>query len=197
MELGSAIRWDRLVSTLPLPELLRLLPDVPANLREDAASLERLPLRLCFVVVDRPVGTPIQRIYSADPDSPAHKIVINHNSSDSLRARPQHGISGEMAWPDAPRPREAGLERRFVNDLRRLRLIRPDDRILDVSTVDVPYGYPVPTRGRAAVVGRLKDWLEGAGITTVGRFAEWAYINSDEAMHRGWLAGSSLREAVA
>lgn len=63
--------------------------------------------------------------------------------------------------------------------------------------MDVPYGYPVPTRNRAAIVSRLKDWFEGAGITTVGRFAEWAYINSDEAMHRGWIAGSALREAVA
>jgi hypothetical protein len=55
----------------------------------------------------------------------------------------------------------------------------------------------VPTRDREGIISRLKGWLEGVGITTVGRFAEWAYINSDEAMHRGWVTGSALREAVA
>lgn len=197
METGSSVRWDRLVSTLPITELFRVLPEGPANLRKDAASLERLPLRLFFVVIDRPVSTPIQRIYTCDPDSPVHKIVINHNSSDSLRALPRHGISGEMASSGWPQEREPALERRFVGHLRKLGLVRPDDRLVEISSLAVPYGYPVPTRDREGIISRLKGWLEGVGITTVGRFAEWAYINSDEAMHRGWVTGSALREAVA
>lgn len=196
---GNSIRWDRLISTLPIPELLRLLPEVPQNLRDDAASLERLSLRLFFVVIGRPVGTAIQRIYTANPESPAHKIAINHNSSDFLRALPHHGISGEMAMasPGSAETSEAGLEQQFVEHLQKLGLVRSDDRLVEVSSMVVPYGYPVPTRDREAIVSRLKSWLEGVRVSTVGRFAEWAYINSDEAMHRGWIAGSALREAVA
>lgn len=197
MDGGQSIRWDRLISTLPIPELLRLLPEVPQNLRDDAASLERLSLRLFFVVIGRPVGTPIQRIYTAAPESPVHKIAVNHNSSDFLRALPQHGISGEMASPGSAETSEAGLERQFVEHLQKLGLVRSDDWLVEVSSVVVPYGYPVPTRDRDAIVSRLKSWLEGARVSTVGRFAEWAYINSDEAMHRGWIVGSALREAVA
>ena len=197
LEKGISVRWDRLVSTLPLPELLRVLSDAPENLRRDAASLERLPLRLFFVVLDRPVSTRIQRIYTCDPGSPVHKIVINHNSSDSLRALPRHGISGEMSLPGLSLSSGPELERRFVEYLRRLGLVRSEDRLVEVSSLDVPYGYPVPSRDRDAIVSRLKDRLEGLGITTVGRFAEWDYINSDEAIHRGGLVGNALREAVA
>ncbi|MEO8432818.1 MAG: FAD-dependent oxidoreductase [Acidobacteriota bacterium] len=196
-EEGRRIGWDRLVSTLPLPDLLRFIPDTPANLRRDGASLERLPLRLFLVVIGRPVDTEVQRIYVADPDSPAHKIVVNHNSSDFLRSRRHHGISGEMALPLASGVSRAALEARFLASLRRTGLVRSNDPLLDVASIDVPWGYPVPTRGRDAAVSRIRGWLESAQITIAGRFAEWAYINADEAMHRGWVVGTALRDAVA
>ena len=56
----------------------------------------------------------------------------------------------------------------------------------------MPLGYPAPTHGRAAIVDEARAWLAGRGITTLGRFGEWDYINSDEALHRGLEAGKRL-----
>jgi hypothetical protein len=56
----------------------------------------------------------------------------------------------------------------------------------------MPYAYPVPTIDRSATVACAKAWLEERGIETVGRFGEWAYINSDEAMFRGLRIGQRL-----
>jgi protoporphyrinogen oxidase len=53
-------------------------------------------------------------------------------------------------------------------------------------------GYPVPTRARAAIVDKATRWLAGEGIHSVGRWGEWAYINSDEALHRGMRLGALL-----
>ena len=45
---------------------------------------------------------------------------------------------------------------------------------------------------RAATVSKVRAWLEEHGIAIAGRFAEWAYINSDEALARGMEIGDTL-----
>jgi len=57
-------------------------------------------------------------------------------------------------------------------------------------------GYPVPTHARAATMSRVRAWLDERGITIAGRFAEWAYINSDEALARGMETGDALVRAA-
>ena len=186
---GESLPFDRLISTLPIPSLLKRIGGVPAGLKEATERLEARALKLLFLVIDRPVETEVQRIYTADSESPVHKIVINHNSSDSLRARPRHGISGEMAYASGePPPDSEDALRRFLEYLRGIELVRAGDRVVETRAIDVPHGYPVPSIARERVVAALKDWLFASGIATVGRFGEWAYINSDEALVRGWDA---------
>jgi UDP-galactopyranose mutase len=189
---GTTLRWDRLVSTIPLDRLLALLPDVPAEQRAAAARLQALPLALVLVIVGHPVDTPIQRVYSAEPQYPAHKTALNHNSSADLRALPQHAIVAEVSsWPEKTISGQ-DLEQTVVYHLVRLGLISSPAVVRATEVVPVPYGYPVPTHGRDTIVGQLKAWLAERGIHTVGRFGEWAYINADEALHRGLALGRML-----
>lgn len=189
---GGALRWDRLVSTIPLDQLLALLPAVPDELMAGARRLEALPLALVVVYVEHPVDTPIQRIYSADPECPPHKIALNHNSSSFLRTLPRHAVVAEVSSaPKKPRPAE-GLERAVVRHLTRLGIIASPADVLATEVLPVPYAYPVPTHDRDAIVARIKAWLRERGIHTVGRFGEWAYINADEALHRGLTLGRTL-----
>ncbi len=189
---GATLHWDRLVSTIPLNELLSLLPDAPDEQRAAAARLQALPLALVLVIVGHPVDGPIQRVYSADPDYPAHKTALNHNSSDHLRTLPQHVIVAEVSSLPEKSLSPQTLQRAVVHHLARLGLISSPAVVRATELVSVPYGYPVPTHDRDAIVAGLKAWLAERGIHTVGRFGEWAYINADEALHRGLALGQIL-----
>jgi hypothetical protein len=67
-------------------------------------------------------------------------------------------------------------------------------RITATRVIRVPLGYPSPTHERSAIVDAARAWLRERRIETVGRFGEWAYINSDEALHRGLRVGAQVRE---
>jgi len=188
---GDCWQYHDLVSTLPLPALVALLPAAPAWVDEAVGQLEAIGLVLVFVVVDRPVDTAIQRVYCGDPSCPAHKFVVNHNSSPSLRARPRHGILAEISCEQAAG--RADLEACVVRTLVQMGLV---DRASDVRSTRarvVERAYPAPTPGSAAAVRRLTEWLAEQHIHPAGRFAEWAYINSDEALYRGLSLGERLR----
>jgi hypothetical protein len=50
----------------------------------------------------------------------------------------------------------------------------------------------VPTADRNSKVRAIAEWLEARSIYCAGRFGEWAYINSDEALYRGLKLGQKL-----
>jgi protoporphyrinogen oxidase len=195
---GRRLGWDRLVSTLPITSLLELLDDVPPEIDQAARRLRALPLDIVLVVVDHPVDTPIQRVYCCDPEIPGHKIAINHNSSPYLRSLPRHGIAVEVSRTGQKRwssPTE--LARQAVAGLEVLGLIGSASEVVTTRVVSLPAAYPVPTLERAASVRRILGWLENLQIYAVGRFGEWAYINSDEALDRGLRLGRALAEGTS
>jgi protoporphyrinogen oxidase len=191
---GDVVPWLRIVSTLPLPALLRLLPNVPAAIASAVAELEALPITLVMVVLDGRYETSRQRIYCPDNDIPGHKIVLNHNSSRWLRALPRHGIQVELSELSAIREKTSSetLANAVVAGLLRMGLVASADRVRRAEVLRLPYGYPVPTHSRIPIVTKAQEWLSERRIYTVGRFGEWAYINSDEALYRGHCLGTKI-----
>ncbi len=125
----------------------------------------------------------------------AHKTAVNHNSSDYLRARSQHGIMAEVSYSSEKPLARADVERWVVENLKEMRLIKDFSEVKTTKVIDAHYAYPVPTADRSLVVEKCKAWLEDNSIHSVGRFGEWAYINSDEVLHRGLLLGRKLAKA--
>jgi protoporphyrinogen oxidase len=189
---GENLAWTQLVSTLPLPSLLELLPGVPKAIRDAVTQLDILPVNLVLVTLAGRLETSMQRIYCPDPGIAGHKFVLNHNSSTYLRGRPRHGVQVEMSGNRSETDDE--LTRLAIPALRKLGLLRDGGEVVATRVIRLPFGYPVPTHSRAAIVGRAAAWLESQGIWTVGRFGQWAYINSDEALNRGLLLGARLAE---
>ncbi|HEV2950249.1 MAG TPA: NAD(P)-binding protein [Gemmataceae bacterium] len=189
---GDMFSWNRLISTLPIPKLLTIMDDVPSRIHEAAMQLKGLPMALVLVVIGHSTDTSIQRIYSAGAEIPAHKIVVNHNSSPYLRSLPHHGIMAEVS--SASNSVHEDLERQVVRGLQEMGLIRSPEVVRTTKVLHVPAAYPMPTANREIIVRQLKTWLAHRGIITVGRFGEWAYINSDEALNRGIDVGRAVLE---
>src|SRR6266481_8809990 len=191
---GETASWRRIISTLPLPVLLRLIPKVPAAIRSAVSGLEALPITLVMLVLDGRLETPRQRIYCPDAEIIGHKIVLNHNSSRWLRASPRHGVQVEISEfsPFSRSTDVKSLLGAVVAALPRMGLIPSTDYVRRAEVLRIPFGYPVPTHSRSSTVALAQHWLSEHRIYTVGRFGEWAYINSDEALYRGHCLGMKL-----
>jgi len=158
------------------------------------AMLEALPVYLVMVVLEGRGRLDRQRVYCAGNELPGHKLVFNHTSSIWLREKPRHGILIEVAGGKEHDP--AILARSAVADLVATGLIGRASEVRRVEVTRLALGYPVPTHARAATMSRVRAWLDERGIAIVGRFAEWAYINADEALARGMGIGDALVRAA-
>ena len=193
---GRQYQWEILVSTIPLPVLVRIVHGTPAEIIALADQLEYMSLRVELLLVGRQLVTPIQRIYIADPEIPPHKIALNHNSSAHLRAQPRHAIMAEVSLsPEKPFNLNE-IAPRTIAFLCELGILDSPEDIAWRGHVDVKYAYPIYTHQRPALVRGIKDWLAQYHIYTLGRFGDWEYINSDRCVMKGLTLGQELRQLI-
>jgi len=191
---GRRFQYDSLISTMPLPELVRLIGDeAPAMVHEAAQGLKHISIRCVNIGVGRENITDKHWIYYPE-DSIFHRIFVQGNASPGCNPPGGFGLTCEISYsPWKPLPVDGQrLVDRCVSDLIKVGLLKPDDQILAANQVDMPYAYVVYDHAREQNVATVKAWMAEHDIVLSGRYSEWEYYNSDHA----FLAGRKAAEAV-
>ena len=191
---GSRYRYDHLISTMPLPELVRLIgAEAPDEVQQAARGLRHLSVRCVNLGVGRENITDKHWIYYPE-DTIFHRIFVQGNASPHCNPPGGFGLTCEISyspWKPLPMDGQALIER-CIADCIAVGLLRPDERIIVANQVDMPYAYVVYDHARAANVATVKAWLARHDILLAGRYSEWEYYNSDHA----FIAGKRAAEEV-
>jgi protoporphyrinogen oxidase/glycosyltransferase involved in cell wall biosynthesis len=194
MQDGSRYRYDHLVSTMPLPELVRLVgAAAPDEVRAAARGLKHISIRCVNLGVGREHVTDKHWVYYPE-DTIFHRIFVQGNASPNCNPPGGFGLTCEISYsPYKPLPLDgAALIERCIADCKQVTMLRPDDQIITANIVDMPYAYVVYDHARAANVALIRAWLARYDIVLAGRYSEWEYYNSDHA----FLAGKKAAETV-
>jgi UDP-galactopyranose mutase len=191
---GSSLPYEHLISTMPLPALIRIMGnEAPAEVRKAAAGLRHVSVRCVNIGVGRDNLTEKHWIYY--PEEPVfHRIFVQGNASPHCNPPGGFGLTCEITYSEAkPLPCDGDeLIQRCIQDCHRVGFFTPDDPIWAANQVDMPVAYVVYDHERAANVARIRDWLSDQDIVLAGRYAEWEYYNSDHA----FIAGRKAAEQV-
>ena len=187
---GAVEGYDTLVSTIPLPELVAMIPEAPAEVRAAAGKLRALRQYCVNLVVNRPALSPAQWFYIYDPDIAASRVSFPFALSGE--ESPRTAIQAEVFMPAAARPDEAALRDRTVADMGRVLKFSAGD-VVAAEIRCYPYSYVVSDLNRAPAIRRVRDWLHGRGIETAGLFGNWEYVWSDRAFASGRALAESMR----
>jgi len=191
---GRQFRYERLVSTLPLPKLIAAMGDeAPAAVHAAANGLRHVSVRCVNLGIARTGLTEKHWIYYPE-DTVFHRIFVQGNASPHCNAPGGFGLTCEISYsPAKPLPCEGEqLIRRVIDDCVRVGIIDRDDRIMVANQIDMPIAYVVYDHERKANIAAIRSWLEDFGIVLAGRYSEWEYYNSDHA----FLAGRAAAERV-
>jgi len=192
---GRTVPYEVLVSTMPLPTLVRLLGDeAPSAVQDAAAALRHVSVRCVHLGIGRPALTEKHWIYYPE-DTVFHRVFVQGNASPHCNPPGGFGLTCEITYsPHKPLPAEGdALVARCLADCRKVGLVGDDDPLWAAATVDLPHAYVVYDHARAENVALVRRWLEQHDIVVAGRYAEWEYYNSDHA----FLAGRTAAETAA
>ena len=192
---GEELRYDHLISTMPLPVLLRQIgEEAPEAIRAAASALRHVSVRCVHLGVGREKLTDKHWIYYPE-DTVFHRIFVQGNASPHCNPPGGFGLTCEITYSSSkPLPCEGDdLVRRCIDDCIRVGIFTKDDPIRAAAQCDLPFAYVVYDHGRAQAVARIREWLKRQDILLAGRYSEWEYYNSDHAFLAGKRAADEVR----
>src|SRR3954463_13057557 len=191
---GTTIPYEYLISTMPLPALIRAMGEqAPPSIREAVSKLRHVSVRCVHIGVGRENVTDKHWIYYPE-ESIFHRIFFQGNASPYCNPPGGFGLTCEITYSEhKPLPCDGdALIERAVADCRSVGIIGQDDPIWTATQCDLPYAYVVYDHARPKHVQTIRNWLKDQDIILAGRYSEWEYYNSDHA----FMAGKNAAEAV-
>ena len=187
---GNTVEYRNLVSTLPLPRLIEMIPDVPSAIRADSDTLFATEVDLVSIGFNRPRVSPTLWFYIYDREILAARAYApDWKAPDNVPegcSSLQFEIYSSRERPLTQTVEE--LKRNTVDGLRRMGLA-VEENIMFVHHKRQPYANVVFDICMEERRDRVRAWLEGNGVQVAGRFGEWAYLWSNQSMLSGLRAG--------
>lgn len=182
---GHTVRYDALLSSLPLPELASLLAPLPPELDEARSRLEWTDLVLVDVGFRSPTDRTTHWVYLPDPEVLAYRLHQVHVLSPEL-APEGHGLHCVEISHSRHRPLPAGdIVARVVDDLVRTRWLAGHDRVVFTRVRRFPCAYSIPLSGADEAAKRLVEYARTKGIHCIGRYGAWRYGSQEDALRDG------------
>jgi UDP-galactopyranose mutase len=192
------IAYRSLISTMPLPVLIRLMGDeAPARVQHAAKQLRYVSVRCVNIGVGREHLTEKHWIYYPE-QTVFHRIFVQGNASPHCNAPGGFGLTCEITYSEhkpLPCDGEALIER-CIRDCHEVGLFGPGDPVWVANQIDMPHAYVVYDHARPRHVALIRQWLASQDIILAGRYSEWEYYNSDHAFIAGKKAAETARRLL-
>lgn len=189
---GGSVRYDALVSTMPLPALVRLVTDAPPAVREAAAKLRCTHLHYLDIALNGPCLLPYHWIYVPEPRYPFYRVGCYSNFSPAMAPPNKACLYVELAARERPDLRE--LLPRIASDLREMKLIDSDHAIRFARLRTIEHAYVIFDAEHEPALAVIRPFLRASGIVSAGRYGGWNYSSMEDALLFGRDAAREAAE---
>ena len=182
---GRTRRFERLVSTAPLPELVRMTRGLPSAVTEAAEGLRCVQICVANVGVARPAGSDAHWFYFPEALYPFYRVGISSNFAPANAPPGHHALYVEATLPFGSRTGCAELWGRMRRGLERAGFLRRGEQPAVLDLIHVPHAYVLYDRHRARVLPGILRALAERGVHSIGRYGAWEYSAMEDALTQG------------
>lgn len=185
---GTEITYDRLISSVPMPEMVEMLENTPSEIRSMAQALEHTGVALVSVGMKK---TEFQKFwfYIYDTDILAARAYMPSVKAPANAPEGCSSIQFEIYFSSKDKaPDEQTAVGNTLYALDKLGICDREN-VLFTDYRIMPYGNVTLLKSTEESIPEITKWLKGQGILPIGRFGEWKYLWSDQSFLSGYAAG--------
>jgi len=185
--------YESLVSTIPVPELIRRCLDFPAPLKEAADALRWVSVYNINIGIGRERVSDKHWIYFPEVEYPFYRAGFPMNFSPSLGRPGCSSMYVEMSHKPNEHQSAEQLIGRVRSGLEQAGILRPDDELVVSDVKDLHYAYVYFDQHRAQAMPAIQAELERRGIYSIGRYGRWEHTSMEDAIGQGKQVAERLR----
>ncbi|MFH0940850.1 MAG: FAD-dependent oxidoreductase [Candidatus Omnitrophota bacterium] len=177
---GIRYRFNKVISTIPLPEMIRLITPLPESVRRALLDLRYTSLFNVNLGLSKKLKSGKHWIYFPQKDISFYRLGISTNFSESMAPPGCSSVYFEASYTkDAPIDKKKALEAIYGDCLKIGFPIKEEDvKVVDCN--DIKYGYCVYDRKRDAALAVIQDYLKKHDIFSIGRYGGWRYASMED-----------------
>ena len=189
---GTIKRFKNLVSTIPMPELLKILVNIPAPVKEAFSMLRYTSIFVVNLGIKRDDITDKHWTYYPEDSIVFYRTGFPTNFSMDVAPSGRTSVYAEISYPDNKKIDKEKIIADTIKDLKAAGIIRDKDEIEVCLPMDIKYGYVIYDSNRRRSVHVIKDYLRRFGIHSIGRYGSWKYMSMEDVILEGRNTANSL-----
>lgn len=193
---GEMFDFDLLVSTTPLPELMRMMKETPQNVRDAVESLEHVSVLNVNLGVKGVTGEK-HWIYIPEERFIFYRVGFANNFSEHMAPPGCSSIYTEISYRPSGPPNEADMVKRVISDLMAMKIIGSKAEVISQMVFDIPYAYVIFNHARKEALSIISSFLAEQGIFSIGRYGRWDYLSMEESFMDGMATATELRRRLS
>lgn len=196
---GHTMRYDGLVSSVALPDLVPMITGAPRDVVEASQKLACSTCVLVNVGVDRADLSESQMTYFYDEDITFTRLSFPHMLSATNVPEGCGSIQCEVYFSSKYKPLKQAPEELIepvIRDLKRSGIIRETDKIRTRGARLVRYANVIFDLDRSSALKTVHGYLDDIGVAYCGRYGDWGYMWTDESFISGERAADKALARV-
>jgi protoporphyrinogen oxidase len=188
---GLTTHYDSLISSVPLPDLVRMIQGTPEDVLDAARRLACSTVVLVNIGVGRQDISRSHLTYFYDEDICFSRLGFPHMLSAANVPPGTGSIQAEVYFSEKYKPFAGSPDdwiEPVIKDLRLCGVLREDDQILFKKAMLLRYANVIFDLDRAAALKTVHGYLDDLDIAYCGRYGDWGYMWTDESFKSGELA---------
>lgn len=182
---GEKYAYGDLISTVPLPDLLRMVSDLPADLIAPAERLRCSAVTVLCLGCDLPTDREEHWIYFPEQRYPFYRVGVFSNFSPSMAPPGTSSYYVEIAHRPGEAPDEAALTDKATRALIDLGIVPNGGRTSAGLLLSIPCAYVFFDRFRQRNLASILAGLKERSIHSIGRYGAWEYSAMEDAIEWG------------
>jgi protoporphyrinogen oxidase len=188
---GNSIRFDRLITSIPLPVLIHSIDNLPDSVANACARLRSVSVYNLNLGIDRNPGDK-HWIYFPEPEYCFYRVGFSHNFSPYQAPKGNGTIYVEVSYSKWKRLDKDSISARIKQDLFKSGILRKNDAILAELPVDIPCAYVLFDHEYRRALDLVLTFARENGIRTIGRYGSWEYSGMEDAILQGKCAAQEV-----
>ena len=194
---GKSEHYDHLVSTLPLPELVKICTDAPQAVRAAADKLTCTSHFLLSIGINRPHISDAYWTYYYDQDVPFSRASFPSKYSQKTAGPGCSSVQVEVVHSRYKSiPSHDALVEQCIAAMLKVGLLQSRDEIVAMDARDIRYANVLFDFDRVPNRDIVHGFMAANEIHWAGRYGEWAYLWTDQSILSGERAANEVRAAL-